>query len=74
MTNPRGPTRATRDPQIRDRVWGRPPKTAWTDERLTELRRLIRTGASHDDLCAAFGVGLSTVLTGARIIIQELEQ
>ena len=60
------------DPQIRGRVWGRPPKVEWTSERLEKLRHLICAGAGHDDLQAAFGTGLSTILVGARILIQEM--
>jgi hypothetical protein len=59
-------------PQIRGRIWGRPPKIEWTSERLEKLRHLICAGAGHDDLQAAFGTGLSTILVGARILIQEM--
>jgi hypothetical protein len=60
------------DPLIRGRFWGRPPKVEWTSERLEKLHHLICAGAGHDDLQAAFGTGLSTILVGARILIQEM--
>jgi hypothetical protein len=58
---------------LRQQRRGRPPKFWWTDEALEKLRLLIRDGASHDDLQAAFnGLGLTTILVGARILVQEM--
>lgn len=52
---------------------GRRPKIDWNRDNLDKLKLLINDGASHDDLQAAFnGLGLTTILCGARILVQEM--
>jgi hypothetical protein len=58
--------------RLRDLRRGKPSRFWWSDEALAKLHGLIVAGASADDLSIAFdGLGISTLLTGARILIQE---